>query len=1369
MKTYNHIKTGVLFSVLLSLFCFSCNNFFQPPKPEKATAGKGSVALSIGGVQVGRTILPKTTADDFKSYRLVFTSVGGVEITVDVTSANLTQPILLDAGKYSLTVTAYMESDCNKPAAYASLDINIIFNTTTTIPVTLKANIDEEGTGTFSWDITYPDDVTTASMTITRFTEDGEEVVYDVFALKKSIELDAGYYRVVIKLSKSGGEETAELREILHIYPNMESGVFNPAITNSHFTRAIYVTNEDDSGTGSLRWAIEQAKLRANSTIIIDSSVKTITLSSSLEIPTTYSPDSPISLTIEGNGVTITQNSPTGFYLLFVGEAHIITIRRVHFKGGKSFGFEGSGGAISSGATLTLESCIFSENQAVWCGGALNNFGTMDIKGCTFYGNSVVSDGWGGNGGAIINNYGSSLSLTGNLFYGNTAPSYPVINDGISGGYNVVDVQLGDTSDQSGWTSGTGDQYIPGPTVMPKTFKPISGTGATNVFPDALPADYPTIDFYGNPITLATAGAAAGAVQEEADACIVTFDTSYPRIKISPVAVEQGETIEKPGDPERYDNEFLGWYTEGRKWNFGTDKAPNVPALTLNAKWKNDPPTFSNLAEQLTAFLTNAQDGGTNTITINVEDGYIAPLELTSDVPVTITLTSENPTDIKTISLGEKGSMFNVGNNVTLILENITLRGHSYNTAPLVRVGGELIMENGSTITGNTNTRDGGGGVIVGALSTFTMNGGTISGNEAYYGGGVYLGGSSDGWTSTFEMSGNARISGNIANSGGGVYVSFSGLFDMKGGTISGNEATSDGVDEGGGGVYFKSGLSDFYMRNGTVYGNENEIEESLRNTAKDGAAVFGSSDRTTNDTIKKVNGIRTFDVKSERQWIAARTEIISGGSGYTDSIKDYVINVVDSFAVAGSTTSTFGDVTYIKVTITGNDKIISLKNTTNGNLLRIGARQEVTTQKLKLFGKGIGSTDEPNNTSLVYIYGGTLNMNGGKISNNKNNSSSGDDRFSSGGGVYVDNNGANIGQFTMSNNATISDNTITVSGGSSTNTGYGGGVHVGNNSKFIMNDNTYISDNTITVSGDCNWNTGNGGGVFVNGGTVIMGNAVISGNTITVSGSPNSNNGSGGGVYMQLGTFTMNDGTISGNIININDGLYDSKGKGGGIYMQGGGSLTMTGESSISNNTININGGTCNGSGGGVSLYGNETFTMSDNATISYNTINMNEGSSGNGLGGGVCLELEPDRKVTMNSGIIDHNEINIYGSGSGGGGGVYLTGTNATNLGTFNMKGGEIKRNSVTADNNPFGNGGGVYVNNYGKFQIENGRVHGEGSDKNTAKTGAALFVDTSGTAEYGTFVGDLFSPTGGEPQDPVLTTRDETFWVEDGNLEP
>jgi hypothetical protein len=320
------------------------------------------------------------------------------------------------------------------------------------------------------------------------------------------------------------------------------------------------------------------------------------------------------------------------------------------------------------------------------------------------------------------------------------------------------------------------------------------------------------------------------------------------------------------------------------------------------------------------------------------------------------------------------------------------------------------------------------------------MNGGTISGNEAGFGGGgVYVAGG------TFTMSGGT-ISGNIANMfGGGVFVN-SGTFQMAGGTIIGTGDAQPNSSGSSGAALYNNGTAEYGIMNGTWKKNGNLS--------------------STSNTINIVNGVLT--AATAGQWAGALDQIKNGGSGTATSNYYHVINIGgDGFAVDGTYNKTFGTVANINVTINGNGKIISLKSNTYGTLLYIFNDQTVTIENLNLRGKGLGSND--NDSALVYIDGGTLTMKGGTISGNK-----GED----GGGVNV-----LSGTFTMSDDAQIHGN----------NAKNGGGVYVTGSGTFNMKGGT-ISGNTTT--------TNSGGGVYVIGsGTFNMNDGTISGNTTANSG----------------------------------------------------------------------------------------------------------------------------------------------------------------------------------------------------------------------------------------------------------------------------
>jgi hypothetical protein len=209
--------------------------------------------------------------------------------------------------------------------------------------------------------------------------------------------------------------------------------------------------------------------------------------------------------------VTTTYNS-----ILTIGTGNTVTISGVHFTGWGHA--SANGGAVTNNGTLTVESCIFSSNRATSGvssnGGAIYNSGTLTVKGCTFYNNKA-----NGQGGAIFNsNLGTpTAALTGNLFFGNTAdgsnaaiPSVAAGGTTSSGGYNLTDVTIGNSTGESGWATGsTGDNDLnnfDGTTFTDNTVSPF-----TNVVVDFTPVDelktfmpltpipgFPTTDFNGD-------------------------------------------------------------------------------------------------------------------------------------------------------------------------------------------------------------------------------------------------------------------------------------------------------------------------------------------------------------------------------------------------------------------------------------------------------------------------------------------------------------------------------------------------------------------------------------------------------------------------------------------------------------------------------------------------------------------------------------------------------------------------------------------------------------------------------------------------------------------------------------------------------
>lgn len=64
---------------------------------------------------------------------------------------------------------------------------------------------------------------------------------------------------------------------------------------------------------------------------------------------------------------------------------------------------------------------------------------------------------------------------------------------------------------------------------------------------------------------------------------LIKYDVNKGDYEIAPVLHEKGKTLVEPTTPTRKGYEFVGWYYEGKKWDFRT---PVTKEMTLVAKWK---------------------------------------------------------------------------------------------------------------------------------------------------------------------------------------------------------------------------------------------------------------------------------------------------------------------------------------------------------------------------------------------------------------------------------------------------------------------------------------------------------------------------------------------------------------------------------------------------------------------------------------------------------------------------------------------------------------------------------------------------------------------------------------------------------------
>ena len=285
----------------------------------------------------------------------------------------------------------------------------------------------------------------------------------------------------------------------------------------------------------------------------------------------------------------------------------------------------------------------------------------------------------------------------------------------------------------------------------------------------------------------------------------------------------------------------------------------------------------------------------------------------------------------------ERDSTLTVANGYTLYL---CLNGNTLSPASgftdraiTVDSGATFVLTDCGTdgaISGFTSSTSGGGGVRNNG-GTFTMYGGTISGNTASrYGGGVCN------YGGTFTME-NVTISGNIsAYSGGGVYNTTNGTFTMENVTVSDNTAnnTEDSSGAAGGGIYCYSGT--LTIRGGTISGNE---IKGTRNT--DGGGIYLSSSATAEITDVTISGNTAYNGGGIYLGNGATAEItdvtISGNTSTNNGggVCNYGTFTIKNSTVSGNTSTNSGGGVYNNKTLnlSGNSKIIDNTKGTAGNL----------------------------------------------------------------------------------------------------------------------------------------------------------------------------------------------------------------------------------------------------------------------------------------------------------------------------------------------------------------------------------------------------------------------------------------------------
>jgi len=252
------------------------------------------------------------------------------------------------------------------------------------------------------------------------------------------------------------------------------------------------------------------------------------------------------------------------------------------------------------------------------------------------------------------------------------------------------------------------------------------------------------------------------------------------------------------------------------------------------------------------------------------------------------------------LALINNGSLFNVGNDQTVIIKDLALKGYENNDAAIVTIktGGTFIMEGYASVSGNAGYRV--PGIRLERSGTFIMrDNSSVSNNTGY---GVIINGGVSHEDSIFIMYDNSSVS---KNTGGGVYLN--GLVNF---TMQSNSTVSGNI---GGGVSLR--------RSGTFIMQDNST------VSQNSAAV------STGNSFDKFGGVSISDgnfTMQDNASVSGNTSNISGGGVI---INDGTFTMQDNASVSGNTSNRSGG----GVIINGGTFTIQDNSSVSGNTARYG------------------------------------------------------------------------------------------------------------------------------------------------------------------------------------------------------------------------------------------------------------------------------------------------------------------------------------------------------------------------------------------------------------------------------------------------
>ena len=519
---------------------------------------------------------------------------------------------------------------------------------------------------------------------------------------------------------------------------------------------ALFVTNTDDSGAGSLHDVVTNAPDMSD--ILFDPTV--------FNVPRTISTASgeiliSNSLTIDGPGaglLTLSGGNVNRIFRVAAGGLHV-EISGLTFSSGNTP--DSLGGAIVSDSDLTLTRCTLVNNQAgnsagaVYVGGSVGTF-----TDCTFSGNTSPA------GGAVLL-ASSSGSFTNCTISGNTAPGFGA-GGGIwfAGGQTLAIINSTIVNNAG---ADTGGIRVESSTGSSATLTLRNSIIANNTGPN------PNLRAFSNGGT-ATITSLGYNLTNDNSTTFLNQPTDQTNIdpKLGPLQNNGGQTsthMPLGGSPALDKGNSVGRPFDQR----GRPRAYDIASIPPATGGDN---SDIGAVEAQALLVTNANDNGTGSLRQAITDANVDPglNDILFDSsflegPRVINLAGVLP-DISTdLSINGPGANL------------LTVRRDTGGVYRIFTIRSTVGLSGLTIANGDTSGEGGGIGVFGGAVS---VSGCAIIGNQANAAGGI----ENNGGTLTVTAS---TISGNSAGEGGGLR-NLNGTTTLTNCTISGNQGNQGAI-----------------------------------------------------------------------------------------------------------------------------------------------------------------------------------------------------------------------------------------------------------------------------------------------------------------------------------------------------------------------------------------------------------------------------------------------------------------------------------------------------------------------------------------------------------------------------------------------